>query len=157
TIALDLVDRAAGWTTSQLRERLRRAVLRADPDGSAKRAARTVADRRVSLAPESHGTAGLYANCLPAARAVAAYERVDAYARARRANGDARTLDQLRADTVLDLLEGVAMTQPPAHRRGVVEISIPWAALAGSMNPPCIAPASVDSTRLAPAVGLGGS
>src|SRR5262245_37125038 len=49
TIALDHVDRAAGWTTSQLRDRLRRAVLRADPDGAAARTARTVAQRRVEL------------------------------------------------------------------------------------------------------------
>src|SRR5215467_10744929 len=49
TIALDHVDRAGGWTTSQLRDRLRRAVLRADPNGAAARTARTVAERRIEL------------------------------------------------------------------------------------------------------------
>src|SRR5215468_7329605 len=36
-IAAQYVGRAGGWTTSQLRERLRRAVLRVDPAGAAKR------------------------------------------------------------------------------------------------------------------------
>ena len=144
TIALDLVERAGGWTTGQLRDRLRRAVLRADPDGAAQRTARTVAGRRVVVAPEGNGTAGLFASGLPAARAVAAYERVDAYARARHAGGDARTLDQLRADTFLDLLDGIAMNQPPIHRRGIVEITIPWTTLTRGSNPTGINPSDVD-------------
>ncbi|HKE63403.1 MAG TPA: HNH endonuclease [Micromonosporaceae bacterium] len=133
-IALDLVDRAGQWTVTQLRDRLRRAIVRADPAGAAKRTARTVEQRRVVLTPDREATAGLFALCLPGARAAAAFERVDAYARAFRANGDARTLDQLRADTVLDLLEGVAIDEPPTHRRGVVEISIPWSSLASGLD-----------------------
>ncbi|HEU0239384.1 MAG TPA: HNH endonuclease [Micromonosporaceae bacterium] len=129
-IALDLVDSAGQWTVTQLRDRLRRAIMRADPAGAAKRTARTVEQRRVVLTPDREATAGLFALCLPAARAAAAFERVDAYARAWRANGDGRTLDQLRADAVLDLLEGVAINEPPTHRRGVVEVSIPWSSLA---------------------------
>ena len=131
-IALDLVDRAGGWTTGQLRERLRRAVCHVDPSGARKRTAAKVAQRRVYLTAEGDGAAALFATSLPAPRAVAAFERVDAIARARRAAGDLRTLDQLRADAVLDLLEGVETAQSPILRRGVVEISVPWATLAGS-------------------------
>src|SRR5215475_10178471 len=95
SVALDFVDRAAQWTTGQLRDRLKRAVLAADPEGAAARTARSVAQRRVVLAPNRESTAGLFAECLPASRATAAYERVDAIARARHASGDSRTLDQL--------------------------------------------------------------
>ncbi|HEU0240730.1 MAG TPA: HNH endonuclease, partial [Micromonosporaceae bacterium] len=130
-IALEHVDLAPGWTTGQLRDRLRRAVLRADPHGAAERTARTVAQRRVELVGDRESTAGLYALCLPAARAVAAFERVDAIARARHSAADGRTLDQLRADTLLDLLEGVGVGVSAVHRRGVVELTIPWSTLAG--------------------------
>ncbi|HEY7177419.1 MAG TPA: HNH endonuclease signature motif containing protein, partial [Micromonosporaceae bacterium] len=119
-----------GWTTSQLRDRLRRAVLRADPNGAAERTARTVAERRLELVADRDSTAGLYALCLPAARAVAAFERVDAIARARLRRDDGRTLDQLRADAVLDLLEGVEVGASPVHRRGAIELTIPWSTLA---------------------------
>ncbi|HEY7177353.1 MAG TPA: hypothetical protein VH442_20750, partial [Micromonosporaceae bacterium] len=128
-IAAEFADRAAGWTTGQLRDRLRRAVLRADPLGAAERAARTVERRRLVLAAEQHSTASLFASCLPAVRAAAAFERVDAIARSRRADGDGRPIDQLRADTFLDLLEGVSIGAGPVHRRGVVEITVPWSAL----------------------------
>lgn len=129
SVALDFVDRATEWTTGQLRDRLKRAVLASDPDGAAARTARSVAQRRVVLAPNNESTANIFADSLPAMRAAAAYERLDAIARARHAAGDSRTLDQLRADTMLDLLEGVAVTAAPAHRRGIVEITIPWSSV----------------------------
>ncbi|HKE67580.1 MAG TPA: hypothetical protein VKB59_23515, partial [Micromonosporaceae bacterium] len=142
TIALDHVDRAPGWTTGQLRDRLRRAVLRADPQGAAARTARTVGQRRVELLADRESTAGLLAWCLPAGRAVAAFERVDAIARARHSSQDPRTLDQLRADTLLDLLEGVGVGGSPVHRRGVVELTIPWSTLACGRAPAApVAPA----------------
>jgi hypothetical protein len=118
-----------------LRDRLRRAVLRADPHGAAARTARTVGQRRVELLADRESTAGLYALCLPAARAVAAFERVDAIARARHSATDGRTLDQLRADTLLDLLEGVGVGASAVHRRGVVELTIPWSTLARGRAP----------------------
>jgi hypothetical protein len=137
-LAAEYVGRASEWTTSQLRDRLRRAVLRADPTGATRRTAHTVERRHVSLMPGEHSTAGLFAVDLPAARAVAAFERVDAYARTRRHDGDPRTLDQLRADTLLDLLEGVNIGCPPVHRRGVLELTIPWSTLAAGLDPAAV-------------------
>jgi hypothetical protein len=134
-IALQHADRACEWTTTQLRDRLRRAVLRADPDGAARRTARSVEQRRVAMVPDRESTASLFGSCLPAARATAAFERIDAFARARRAGGDTRTLEQLRADTFLDLLEGVDVGASPVHRRGVVELSVPWSVLARGIDP----------------------
>jgi hypothetical protein len=50
----------------------------------------------------------------------------------------------LRADTVLDLLEGVEVGASPVHRPGVIELTIPWSRLArgraAAMSP------SLDST-----------
>jgi hypothetical protein len=154
-IALDFVDRAALWTTGQLRERLRRAVCKADPAGVVKRTAASIAERRVCLAAERDGTVGLFATSLPAPRAVAAFERVDAFARARRAAGDVRTLDQLRADTVLDLLEGVETTHTPVFRRGVVEISVPWATLAAGLDQPDRCDGRTPPAGVAQTYGLG--
>src|SRR5215467_13019544 len=134
-IAVDFVARASGWTTGQLRDRLRRAVLRVDPNGAAARTARTVGQRRVELLADRESTAGLLAWCLPAGRAVAAFERGDAIARDRHSSQDPRTLDQLRADTLLDLLEGVGVGGSPVHRRGVVELTIPWSTLASGRAP----------------------
>lgn len=126
-IAAALLPVAAGLTTSQLRDRLRRAILKADPDAAAKRARRSEAERYVATEPDGDGTASLFGVRLPAGRTIAAFERVDAYARARRRDGDARTLDQLRADTFLDLLEGITIDTPPVHRAGVIELTVPWA------------------------------
>ena len=136
SIAAALLPVASGLTTSQLRDRLRRAILKADPDAAAKRARQSETERYVATAPDGDGTASLYGVRLPAGRAMAAFERVDSYARARRHDGDVRTLDQLRADTFLDLLEGVAVGTPPVHRAGVVELTVPWATAVGLADEP---------------------
>ncbi|HEU0239816.1 MAG TPA: DUF222 domain-containing protein [Micromonosporaceae bacterium] len=140
-IALDHADRAHEWTIAQLRDRLRRAMLRADPDGAARRTERSIEQRKLTMMPDRESTAGLIGTCLPAARAVAAFERVDAFACARHNGGDARTLDQLRADTFLDLLEGVDIGASPVHRRGIVELSVPWSVLARGIGPTATEPA----------------
>ena len=63
-------------------------------------------DRRVFLQPYTDGTAELSAINLPPATAAAAFNRVDRIARAAKSFGDVRTLPQLRADAMLDLLSG---------------------------------------------------
>src|SRR5262249_37191358 len=68
---------------------------------------------------------------LPVERVAAAMERLDALARAARNDGDSRTMDQLRADAFLDLLEGRYTGPPPVMRKGVVELSVPLTTLMG--------------------------
>ena len=58
------------------------------------------------LQPYTDGTAELSAINLPPATAAAAFNRVDRIARAAKSFGDVRTLPQLRADAMLDLLSG---------------------------------------------------
>jgi len=126
SVAAAILPVAGGLTTSQLRDRLRRAVLKADPGAAAARTRRSEAERYVATSPDGDGTASLYGVRLPAGRTMAAFERVDAYARARKRDGDMRNLDQLRADTFLDLLEGITIDTPPVHRTGVIELTVPW-------------------------------
>ena len=150
SLAGSVLPVAGELTTSQLRDRLRRAVLKADPD-AATRTAKAVADRRVACQADRDGTASLVAVRLPAARATAAFERVDAYARGRKRDGDGRNMDQLRADTFLDLLEGVGIGSSPVHRAGVVELTVPWTTATGATNDPGMlagyGPVDADTAR----------
>jgi hypothetical protein len=150
TIAGAVLPIAGDLTTSQLRDRLRRAVLKADPGASA-RTAKSVADRHIGCQADREGTASLFGVRLPAARATAAFERVDAFARGRKRDGDRRTMDQLRADTFLDLLEGVGIGSSPVHRSGVVELTVPWTTATGAANDPGVlagyGPIDADTAR----------
>ena len=108
-------------------------MLRFDPAARTRQIEHTTADRDLYLGDGGDGgTASLTAFNLPVARAAAAFERVDAIARARRAGGDLRTLAQLRADTVLDLLDGTGTDTPPMFRQGVLELQIPLATAIGA-------------------------
>jgi Domain of unknown function (DUF222) len=91
-----------------LRERLRYHVLKADPTQAKARHQHAVADRRVYHQPYNDGTAELGGVNLPPDRAAAAFNRLDRLAIAARSAGDPRTLTQLRADAMLDLLAGRA-------------------------------------------------
>jgi hypothetical protein len=109
-----LLGDAPRLTTSQLRVRLHKLVLAADPDATSKAAKEKVKGRRV-LARLSHdGLAELAGFDLPPHRVAAAMERLSAIARAAKNDGDLRKIDQLRADALLDLLvgEGVAAGGP---------------------------------------------
>ncbi|HKE65806.1 MAG TPA: DUF222 domain-containing protein [Micromonosporaceae bacterium] len=136
-IAAAVLPKAPGLTTTQLRDRLRRAVLKVDPD-VARRVTKSIRRRHVACTPDGEGTATLFGVRLPAVRAVAAYERVDAFARGRKHAGDARTLDQLRADTFLDLLEGIGITAAPVDRAGVIELTVAWSTATGATNEPAV-------------------
>lgn len=92
----------------------RRLVTKVDPDGQADRARRARTERKVELIPGEDAMSTLAAQ-LPAELAASAYGRIDGMARSLRNKGDARTLDQLRADVYTDLLLGNDPgAQPPA-------------------------------------------
>jgi hypothetical protein len=136
-LAARVLPSAGEMPCGRLRQKLRRLLIKADAHAVARRTAMTVEDRHVYLSAESHSaTACLGATHLPAERAAAAFERVDAIARARRNGGDARTLEQLRADTLCDLLEGVDVGARPVARPGVVELTVPLATAAGLGHEP---------------------
>jgi hypothetical protein len=114
-VAERLLPKAPGWTCATLREKLAYHLRRADPDTARDRYRRSVAERRLYKDLNGDGTAQLAGVNLPPDRAAAAFDRIDALARAAQADGDARTLDQLRTDTYLDLLTGIAFAVRPSH------------------------------------------
>lgn len=123
-------------TTAQLRVRARRLVLTVNPDLVRQRHAKAVQQRSVSHQEYGNGTASLSAWYLPKDKAAAAWEHIDAIARATRTGGDpaGRGIDQIRADVFADLLAGVdpnlAGAATPAARKGVIHLSIGLTTLA---------------------------
>jgi hypothetical protein len=105
-IAASLLTEAERLTPGKLKARLALRALKADPGLAKRRYKRSVADRRVHIGTDSEGTARLSGQNLPVDRAAAAEDRIDRLARAAKADGDTRTLDQLRADAMLDVLTG---------------------------------------------------
>ncbi|WP_203913335.1 DUF222 domain-containing protein, partial [Rhizocola hellebori] len=105
--------------TVQLRAMLHRRALAADPDHARKQRTQGVRERRVIVEPAPDGTARLTALGLPPERAQAAFERITAIAKAHKLSGATATMDQLRTDALLDLLEGRHIDVTPGPRRGV--------------------------------------
>jgi len=98
---------AAGKTPGQLRVAIARAVTAVNPGAAAARREKAQRDARVELWREDAGTAALCGRDLPPADALAADQRITAYARELKAAGLDGTLDQLRARAFLDLTLGV--------------------------------------------------
>ncbi len=114
-IARDLASRllgragAGGWTTGQLRVRLRQAVLAADPEAAVRRRRQARADADVQSWDEQSGNAALAGRELPPAQVIAAMARIDALAHWLHDHGAAGTIGQLRAAAYTALLEGRAV------------------------------------------------
>ena len=95
---------AGGWTTGQLRVRLRQAVLAADPDAAVRRRRDARADADVESWDEASGNAALAGRELPPAQVIAAMARLTALAHWLHDNGAAGTIGQLRAAAYAALL-----------------------------------------------------
>ncbi len=115
-IAAVTIADAAGLTTGELGEVLRRAVLAHDPEAARKRRVRAQQDARVETWAESGGTAALAGRDLPPAAVLAADAHVDGLARQLRAAGAAGALERLRAKVFLALLTSQPLyTLLPGH------------------------------------------
>ena len=121
-IVEQVMERAARMTTGQLHALLRRLCLETDPEAAAKRFEEAVADRRIISEPTVEGTANLLGFDLSPPRVAAAMRRIADLARSLKTADEARTLDQLRADVFLDLLEG--HHQQWGTGRGTVHIGV---------------------------------
>jgi hypothetical protein len=105
----------AGWqTVPQLRQRLRLAVIAADPQGAdaRRKAAERHADMR--LYGEDDQTATIVADKLPQVEAAAGFARVNALARARVAAGYPGGIGVNRIQVLLALMLGTLPLIPPA-------------------------------------------
>lgn len=101
-----VLDGAARRTPTQLARDVARALAEVDPEAAAERYASARRGRRVD-APRvlPNGMAGVWA-VLPATSAVRLDSALGSLARSARNAGDPRTLDQLRADLLVDLTVG---------------------------------------------------
>jgi hypothetical protein len=96
-------------TAPQLRQWLRRQVIAADPEAAEQRRQRAMADRRVVITPGEDGMCELWV-LLPGVQGRQIQTALTTCAQQLGAD-DARTMDQRRADTLVDLLLG--RTDPP--------------------------------------------
>ncbi len=97
-----------GLPTARVRAATRRAVAAADPEEVARRAERARADRYVLVRPGPDPGMSEWVSSQPAAAAAAAWAAVDELAHGYVADGEHRSLDQARADAMIDLILGQA-------------------------------------------------
>ena len=93
-------------TTGQIRSRMRRLCIDADPEAAQKRYESGVEARQVTAQPRPEGTADLCGENLESDRVAAIMSRINEMARRLRRQGDPRTMDQIKADLFVELLEG---------------------------------------------------
>lgn len=127
---------------AQLDRDLTRALIEVEPAEAERRHAAAQDGRRVChprVLP--HGMAGIWA-VLPAQDAAMVDGTLDAAARAARAAGDPRTIDQLRADGLVDLVTGAGNGCATGTGRNVsgptvrVDVLVPLSALIGVDDSP---------------------
>ncbi len=99
---------------------VRRRVLVVDPDGAARRQKAAEGTRRVEARTEPDGM-GRLAMFLPALRMLAVWARIDRLAR-QAGTGDARSLDQRRADVAYALLMGESLGRVNLEMQVVVPV-----------------------------------
>lgn len=123
-------------STVQLKRTAKRAALQLDPASAEHKHRRSVSDRHIRLAPAEHGTSWLMA-LLPAAQAQLLYDRVDAAARMAPTD-DVRTMDQLRADALVNgVLNGIDGDLPTAQgHRPSINVAVPLSTLTGLSDEP---------------------
>jgi hypothetical protein len=131
-----VIGDSGGLTTGQLAPRLRKLCIQVDPDDARHRYQEGVAERRVIVEPNPDGTADLIGISLPPHRVAAIRRKVNWLARSLKNPSDPRSMDQIRADVFLDLLQGRTSSSSKTGSRGTVEIQVDLKTLAGlSQNP----------------------
>jgi hypothetical protein len=134
TVVDRVIDDAPGLTTGQLAARIRRLCIDVDPEEAEERYRQAVTDRRVVSEATESGTANLLGLDLAPHRVAAATRRIDRLARSLRGGEESRTMDQLRADVLLDLLTGNARHGKTVG--GVVDIRVDLATLTRLVDHP---------------------
>ena len=130
--AREVVDRvleaARDLTTGQLKARLIRLCMEADPVNARERMEYSLSQRKMVAEPNVEGTAALIiSECAPD-EIYAARDHVNTLARRLKTAGEPRTIDQIRADVALALLTD-GMTADD-QRRGSVAIHVDMTTLA---------------------------
>jgi hypothetical protein len=113
TVDALLAGRLGQWTTGELRDRVRRAVIRADPAAADRRADRAARKARFVLYGNDDQTATAAVERIPACLGAAVKARVNAIARAARAAGMTGPLPLLEAKVATGLLLDTLPDIPP--------------------------------------------
>ena len=152
-----VLPRAADQTVGQLRASLARAVLAADPADAEERHQRAVADRRVCITPQDDGMAELWA-LLPADGAAAIRQALDTAARRpgrrdRSGPPDSRTIDNRRADALVELVVSAARGRPAPGECGQTTAASAVAVGVGSDTPAGARGTGGERAAVAPRAG----
>jgi hypothetical protein len=129
-----VIEEAEYLTAAQLRVRVQRLCYLANPEEASLRYGQAVKNRYVSVRGNEFGTATLEGSDLAPDRAEAAYRRLTKLARRLKKKGESRTMDQLRADLLLELLLGEE--QRSGKERGSVDLRVDLETLAGLSEAP---------------------
>jgi hypothetical protein len=136
-VVLDLIlDEAASLTNGQIRSRLSRLVLEADPDGAASSFEQGLADRNILVFSNPDHTADLQIRNARPEDVVAARSYVEEIARSLKTADEPRTLEQIRTDVALDLLQGRRFGTGRQSRAGRVNVTVSAETLGGLSNEP---------------------
>jgi hypothetical protein len=127
-VVVRILEAAARLTTGQLGALIRKVCVQADPEDANTRYGEAVDGRRIVVEPRVFGTAHLYGLDLPPDRVAAAMRRIADLAQSLKTADEVRTLDQIRADVFLDLLDGHQFVR--GGRRGTVDIQVDLTTLA---------------------------
>jgi hypothetical protein len=101
-----VIDDAPRLTTGQLTARLRKLAITVDPHQAEKRYHHAVEQRAIRTQATEAGTTNLYATDLAPDQAARVMAHLNHAARTLRNQGDPRSMDQLRADVFIGLLQG---------------------------------------------------
>ena len=141
-----ILAKVAGKTPGQVRVITARAAAAVNPAAAQARRERAQKDARVELWREDAGTAALCGRDLPPAEALAADQRITAYARELKAAGLDGTMDQLRARAFLDLALGICSRPPSPPRNATTRTQTSRR----SSPPPKAAPPGITRPKAAP-------
>jgi len=122
-----VLPHAPDLTTGQLAARLRRIVVEADPEQATESYKSGVDERRIWSELDFDGTGTMIATGLEANEMSAASRNINGIARKLKNEGDPRTIDQLRADVFVGLLQGSASG---TGAKGQVELRVDLTTLA---------------------------
>ena len=128
-----IAEAAPELTTGQLQARIKKLCIQADTQEAEKRYDHAVDARRIIAEPTVDGTANLSALDLPPDKVAAVTRRINTIARSLRGDDETRTMDQLRADIYLDLLQGTRYT---TKARGMVHLTVDLDTLTGLTEHP---------------------
>lgn len=107
TVVAAVIGHAPELTTGQLRARLKKAVLAADQQAAQTQYEAGLQDRKLVVYPNPDHTATLSLLSVDPVQAVAATRHIHQLAlQLKRLPGETRTIDQLKTDIALDLLQG---------------------------------------------------